>query len=108
MRPVRRRSALRVLCHLPNPLCVISEGAGLVKGSLAAGKSDLVERGFGAAALVYGIGFGLVVPHQVWLAGGLASFPGVPGQRRHSSIGMLSPIEYERRHAETTARDQAC
>ena len=28
-------------------------------------------------------------------------------QRRHSSIGMLSPIEYERRHAETAARDQA-
>ena len=28
-------------------------------------------------------------------------------QRRHSSLGMLSPIEYERRHAETDARDQA-
>lgn len=28
-------------------------------------------------------------------------------QRRHSSLGMLSPIEYERRHAETAARDQA-
>ena len=27
-------------------------------------------------------------------------------QRRHSSLGMLSPIEYELRHA-TTARDQA-
>ena len=28
-------------------------------------------------------------------------------QRRHSSLGMLSPIEYERRHADDTARDQA-
>lgn len=28
-------------------------------------------------------------------------------QRRHSSLGMLSPIEYELRHADTTARDQA-
>ena len=28
-------------------------------------------------------------------------------QRRHSSSGVLSPIEYERRHAETAARDQA-
>ena len=28
-------------------------------------------------------------------------------QRRHSSIGMLSPIEYERRHADNTARDRA-
>src|SRR6187401_3343132 len=27
-------------------------------------------------------------------------------QRRHSSIGMLSAIEYELRHADTTARDQ--
>ncbi len=28
-------------------------------------------------------------------------------QRRHSSLGMLSPIEYELRHANTNARDQA-
>jgi putative transposase len=28
-------------------------------------------------------------------------------QRRHSSLGMLSPIEYELRHAGDTARDQA-
>ena len=28
-------------------------------------------------------------------------------QRRHSSLGMLSPIEYERRHADNTARVQA-
>ena len=28
-------------------------------------------------------------------------------QRRHSSLGMLSPIEYERRHADNTAGDQA-
>jgi transposase InsO family protein len=28
-------------------------------------------------------------------------------QRRHSSLGMLSPIEYERRHADNLARDQA-
>jgi transposase InsO family protein len=28
-------------------------------------------------------------------------------QRRHSSIGMLTPIEYELRHADNTARDQA-
>jgi len=28
-------------------------------------------------------------------------------QRRHSSLGMLSPIEYERRHANNPARDQA-
>ena len=28
-------------------------------------------------------------------------------QRRHSSIGMLSPIEYERRHADNPARNQA-
>lgn len=28
-------------------------------------------------------------------------------QRRHSSLGMLSPIEYERRHADNPARDQA-
>jgi putative transposase len=28
-------------------------------------------------------------------------------QRRHSSLGMLSPIEYELRHAATVARDQA-
>jgi putative transposase len=28
-------------------------------------------------------------------------------QRRHSSIGMLSPIEYELRHADNLARDQA-
>jgi len=28
-------------------------------------------------------------------------------QRRHSSIGMLSPIEYERRHADNPARGQA-
>lgn len=28
-------------------------------------------------------------------------------QRRHSSLGMLSPIEYELRHADTIARDQA-
>jgi putative transposase len=28
-------------------------------------------------------------------------------QRRHSSIGMLTPIEYELRHAENPARDQA-
>lgn len=28
-------------------------------------------------------------------------------QRRHSSLGMLSPIEYELRYADTTARDQA-
>lgn len=28
-------------------------------------------------------------------------------QRRHSSLGMLSPIEYERRHADNAARDQA-
>jgi putative transposase len=28
-------------------------------------------------------------------------------QRRHSSIGMLSPIEYEIRHADSRARDQA-
>lgn len=28
-------------------------------------------------------------------------------QRRHSSIGMLSPIEYEIRHADNRARDQA-
>jgi putative transposase len=28
-------------------------------------------------------------------------------QRRHSSLGMLSPIEYELRHADTTTRDQA-
>jgi putative transposase len=28
-------------------------------------------------------------------------------QRRHSSLGMLSPIEYEIRHAKTVARDQA-
>lgn len=28
-------------------------------------------------------------------------------QRRHSSLGMLSPIEYELRHADPTARDQA-
>ena len=28
-------------------------------------------------------------------------------QRRHSSLGMLSPIEYELRHADNTARDQA-
>jgi putative transposase len=27
-------------------------------------------------------------------------------QRRHSSLGMLSPIEYEIRDADTTARDQ--
>ena len=28
-------------------------------------------------------------------------------QRRHSSLGMLSPIEYELRHADNPARDQA-
>ena len=28
-------------------------------------------------------------------------------QRRHSSLGMLSPIEYEFRHADNSARDQA-
>jgi putative transposase len=28
-------------------------------------------------------------------------------QRRHSSLGMLSPIEYELRHADNLARDQA-
>ena len=28
-------------------------------------------------------------------------------QRRHSAIGMLSPIEYELRHADNPARDQA-
>ncbi len=28
-------------------------------------------------------------------------------QRRHSSLGMLSPIEYEFRHADPAARDQA-
>ena len=28
-------------------------------------------------------------------------------QRRHSSLGMLSPIEYELRHADNVARDQA-
>ncbi len=28
-------------------------------------------------------------------------------QRRHSSLGMLNPIEYELRHANTAARDQA-
>ena len=28
-------------------------------------------------------------------------------QRRHSSLGMLSPIEYEHRHTDNTARDQA-
>ena len=28
-------------------------------------------------------------------------------QRRHSSFGMLSPIEHERRHADNPARDQA-
>jgi putative transposase len=28
-------------------------------------------------------------------------------QRRHSSLGMLSPIEYERRHADNPARDRA-
>lgn len=28
-------------------------------------------------------------------------------QRRHSALGMLSPIEYERRHADNLARDQA-
>lgn len=28
-------------------------------------------------------------------------------QRRHSSLGMLSPIEYEIRHADNAARDQA-
>jgi putative transposase len=28
-------------------------------------------------------------------------------QRRHSSLGMLSPIEYERHHADNVARDQA-
>lgn len=28
-------------------------------------------------------------------------------QRRHSSIGMLSPIEYEHRYADNLARDQA-
>jgi len=28
-------------------------------------------------------------------------------QRRHSSLGMLSPIEYELRHADPAARDQA-
>ena len=28
-------------------------------------------------------------------------------QRRHSSLGMLTPIEYEIRHATTTARSQA-
>lgn len=28
-------------------------------------------------------------------------------QRRHSSLEMLTPIEYELRHANTIARDQA-
>jgi transposase InsO family protein len=28
-------------------------------------------------------------------------------QRRHSSLGTLSPIEHELRHADYTARDQA-
>ena len=28
-------------------------------------------------------------------------------QRRHSSLGMLTPVEYEIRHATTSARDQA-
>ena len=28
-------------------------------------------------------------------------------QRRHSSLGMLSPIEYELRHADYIARDPA-
>ena len=28
-------------------------------------------------------------------------------QRRHSSLGMLSPSEYEIRHADSAARDQA-
>ena len=28
-------------------------------------------------------------------------------QRRHSSLGMLTPVEYELRHATTTARNQA-
>lgn len=32
---------------------------------------------------------------------------GKVGQRRHSSLGMLSPIEYELRHADNPARDQA-
>lgn len=43
---------------ITKPLCVISEGAGLVKGGLAVGKSDLVARGFGPAALVTGSGSG--------------------------------------------------
>ena len=29
-------------------------------------------------------------------------------QRRHSSLGMLSPIEYERRHAKSAVRDMIC
>lgn len=28
-------------------------------------------------------------------------------QRRHSSLGMVSPIEYERRHSDNQTRDQA-
>ena len=28
-------------------------------------------------------------------------------QQRHSSLGMLSPIEYELRHADNPARDRA-
>ena len=28
-------------------------------------------------------------------------------QRRHSSLGMVTPVEYEIRHATTTARNQA-
>ena len=28
-------------------------------------------------------------------------------QRRHSSLDMLTPVEFERRHATTIARDQA-
>jgi hypothetical protein len=46
-----------------NPLCVISEGAGVVKWGLAVGESELKARWLGPAlVLVEGVRFGLVVP----------------------------------------------
>jgi transposase InsO family protein len=49
------------------------------------------------------------VEYQTRLANAIFEYPEIfhNRQRRHSSLGMLSPIEYEFRHAHNLARDQA-
>ena len=46
---------------------------------------------------------------EAWLANAIFEYLEIfhNRQRRHSSLGMLSPIEYELRHANNLARDQA-